>query len=180
MAIPVGLNGLKRTNAANAAIKKAGELGLRITSAYRSPEHDKKVGGTGRGYHVLGQALDVAGSKSAMDNFARWAKGSGMFRSVLWQVAGHYDHVHVSWNLDGSQNSKWNEPTNGLVSNGDKGGIVVAIQKLLGNVTADGYFGDKTEAAVKNFQDNRKLQQDGIVGSKTWEELTNHGASFFS
>lgn len=174
------LDGLKRTSAANAAIERAAELGLTITSGYRSPAKDKAVGGTGRGYHTLGQALDVAGSKSAMDAFAKWAKHTGKFRSVLWQVAGHYDHVHVSWLLDGSEKSKWNPPAGGLVNNGDKGGIIVAIQKLLGGVKVDGYYGNKTEAAVKQFQQNRKLQTDGIVGGKTWEELTNHGASFFS
>jgi peptidoglycan hydrolase-like protein with peptidoglycan-binding domain len=172
------LNGLKRTNAANKAIEKAKELGLTITSAYRSPEHDKRVGGTGRGYHTLGQALDVAGSKAKMDAYAKWAKGSGLFRSVLWQVAGHYDHVHVSW--DAASAEKWGEPTNGIVNNGDKGGIVEAIQKLLGSINIDGYFGDQTEAAVKQFQKNEALQQDGIVGPKTWEKLTGGGASFFS
>lgn len=171
-----GVDGLKRTKAANAAIQKAAELGLTITSAYRSPAKDKAVGGTGRGYHTLGQALDVAGSKAAMDKFAAWAKQSKMFRSVLWQVAGHYDHVHVSWNLDGSQLT----PQNGVVKRGDSGGIVAAIQKLLGGLNNKGFYGPDTEAAVKDFQKNRGLETDGIVGPKTWEQLTNGGASFFS
>lgn len=170
----VGMEGLKRTKAAQAAIDKAAALGLRITSAHRTSAHDKAVGGTGRGYHVLGQALDVAGSKGSMDAFAKWAKASGLFRSVLWQVAGHYDHVHVSWNLDGT------EKNDGTISKGDNGGIVAAIQKLLGGLNNKGYFGADTEQAVKEFQKNRGLEVDGVVGKKTWEELTNGGASFFS
>lgn len=95
----------KMTSAAKKAIDKAKELNLRITSTYRSPEESVRVGGTATDYHTKGQALDVAGTASNMDKFAKWAKGSGLFRSVLWQVAGHYNHVHVSWNLDGSENT---------------------------------------------------------------------------
>jgi hypothetical protein len=37
--------------------------------------------------------------------------------------------------------------------------------------TADGYFGKKTEMAVKNFQSDENLIVDGIVGKKTAEAL---------
>ena len=36
---------------------------------------------------------------------------------------------------------------------------------------ADGKFGAKTEAAVKQFQTSVGLKADGIVGPKTWEAL---------
>lgn len=170
------LAGLKLTKAANAAIAKADEMGLTVTSGYRSPEKDKAVGGTGKGYHTLGQALDVAGAKSKMDAYAKWAKSSGLFRSVLWQVAGHYDHVHVSWNASASD---YTIPDNGTVKEGNKGGIVETIQKLLGGLKVDGIFGPKTEEAVKEFQKNRDLEVDGIVGSKTWEKLSNGAGLFF-
>lgn len=172
----MSLNGLKMTNSAKQAIEKAKFYGLTITSGYRSPEHDKRVGGSGKGYHTLGQALDVAGSKSAMDQFAKWAKGSGLFRSVLWQVAGHYDHVHVSWD---AKDVKGKEPSGGIVKEGDRGSLVKVIQKLLGGISSDGIFGPKTEQAVKTFQKNRELQQDGIVGQKTWNSLTEGGGVFF-
>lgn len=62
---------------------------------------------------------------------------------------------------------------------GDKGESVKNLQKLLIErgydhiiTKADGIFDDKTEAAVKAFQNNNKLKSDGIVGPKTWEALT--------
>ncbi|MEA4825782.1 MAG: peptidoglycan-binding domain-containing protein, partial [Clostridium sp.] len=35
----------------------------------------------------------------------------------------------------------------------------------------DGKFGDKTKAAVVDFQKKNKLSQDGIVGTNTWTAL---------
>lgn len=49
------------------------------------------------------------------------------------------------------------------------------IQRMLArlgyDVTADGIFGRKTEAAVKAFQQSRKLTVDGIVGTMTMTHL---------
>jgi len=48
---------------------------------------------------------------------------------------------------------------------------VVKIQQKLGGLTADGYFGNNTLSAVKRFQGNNGLKQDGIVGPATWAKL---------
>jgi Putative peptidoglycan binding domain len=57
---------------------------------------------------------------------------------------------------------------------------VVDLQCLLKNNAAglpvDGYFGSKTEAAVKLWQQKKNLGQDGIVGSKTWPTLCPAGS----
>ncbi|MDR4204784.1 hypothetical protein FO513_20905 [Bacillus subtilis subsp. spizizenii ATCC 6633 = JCM 2499] len=69
-------------------------LGLRFTSGYRPGS----TGPSGRpDSHSQGMAMDFAGSKDKMDEFAKWAKTSPLFTEVLWQTAGHYDHVHVGW-----------------------------------------------------------------------------------
>jgi spore coat assembly protein SafA len=91
------LNGLVMTNSAVQALAKAKEYGLRITSTTRTPSESVSVGGYATDDHTKGLALDVAGSVANMDKFAKWAKASGLFRWVGWQVAGHYNHVHVSW-----------------------------------------------------------------------------------
>jgi murein L,D-transpeptidase YcbB/YkuD len=58
-----------------------------------------------------------------------------------------------------------------ILKEGSRGAFVVKLQRLLKIAKADGVFGPKTKAAVKNFQVARKLPADGIVGPKTWKAL---------
>ncbi len=57
----------------------------------------------------------------------------------------------------------------------DRGRDVIEVQKYLEtlgyNVSTDGIFGETTEDAVKEFQQNNNLQIDGIVGGRTHELL---------
>ena len=61
---------------------------------------------------------------------------------------------------------------------GMKGKDVESMQAILiakgyscGIYGSDGDFGSSTENAVRNFQTDRKISVDGIVGKKTWSEL---------
>ena len=45
---------------------------------------------------------------------------------------------------------------------------------------ADGKFGNKTLAAVKLFQANHNLEQDGVVGRKTWDALMEGKATLYT
>lgn len=63
-----------------------------------------------------------------------------------------------------------------VLSNESTGYNVTLIQRLLnnagyGSLVEDGIFGVRTESAVKQFQKDRNLTVDGIVGSQTWEAL---------
>ena len=62
-----------------------------------------------------------------------------------------------------------------LLKKGSKSDSVKILQELLNkhgfNLTVDGDFGNKTEAAVKSLQTRLNLTVDGIVGSKTFEAL---------
>lgn len=62
------------------------------------------------------------------------------------------------------------------VSYGARGNLTKWIQRKLNYLgynsgEADGIFGDKTLAAVKNFQNKNGLAVDGIVGRNTWNKL---------
>jgi peptidoglycan hydrolase-like protein with peptidoglycan-binding domain len=43
--------------------------------------------------------------------------------------------------------------------------------KCTDDLDVDGIFGPKTEAAVRDFQQNENLSVDGIVGKQTWTAL---------
>lgn len=64
---------------------------------------------------------------------------------------------------------------------GSRGDDVKNLQKQLSglgyNLAADGIFGQKTLAAVKDYQKKNKLAVDGIVGTKTSAALSGSGAS---
>ena len=56
------------------------------------------------------------------------------------------------------------------LSSSSSGELVKKVQAKVG-VAADGVFGPKTEAAVRDFQRAHGLVPDGIVGPKTWAAL---------
>ena len=64
---------------------------------------------------------------------------------------------------------------------GSQGSEVTELQKLLNsngyNLAADGIYGDKTMAAVKDYQQKNNLDVDGIVGNNTWGALTGTNAT---
>jgi hypothetical protein len=85
------------SRASQLALQKASELGLTITSGWRSKEHNAREGGAPNSFHLYGQAYDLTGDQTKMREFATWAKKTGFFAEVLYESKGHYDHVHVAW-----------------------------------------------------------------------------------
>lgn len=62
------------------------------------------------------------------------------------------------------------------VKYGSRGADVTYLQQRLNAKgysagSVDGIFGSKTLAAVKSFQNDKRLSVDGVVGSKTWNCL---------
>ena len=70
------------------------------------------------------------------------------------------------------------DPDTPALRRGSTGGAVIGLQKGLrkfggaGSSTdpgaADGNFGPRTEAAVKDYQTKHSLTNDGVVGPRTW------------
>lgn len=65
-----------------------------------------------------------------------------------------------------------------MLRKGDEGKTVAAMQILLigygyncGGYGADGEFGSGTHASVRQFQNDRRLEVDGICGPQTWASL---------
>lgn len=54
---------------------------------------------------------------------------------------------------------------------GARGELVKQLQAKLGLTQADGIFGPRTEAALREFQRRRNLVPDGILGPKSWRML---------
>lgn len=71
---------------------------VRISSHERTASRNSAVGGAKNSDHLWGGALDLVGAQDDLDRLAEWAKGNPMFRWVGWQVAGHFDHAHLSFN----------------------------------------------------------------------------------
>jgi hypothetical protein len=103
---------------------------------------------------------------------------------------GNYDST-ATWDIDDLGKkpskpptpSKPSKPSTGTklgdkmptIQNGNKGSRVRILQGLLlawhYNIKLDGIFGDKTEAAVRDFQRKHAKPVDGLVGTLTWNKL---------
>ena len=57
-----------------------------------------------------------------------------------------------------------------IVKNGSSGEWVNKVQKVLG-IKEDGVFGDKTQDALKIWQENEGLEPDGIAGRNTYRAM---------
>lgn len=116
-----------------------------------------------------------------------WYDGKGRvieMRSSKMNV--RYDKLDSRWDYWGLPDfvdySDWEEKEDTIMielmvlSKGSKGEQVKTAQRLLKAMgyktgTIDGDFGAKTDKAVRKFQRDAKLDDDGIIGKKTWEAL---------
>lgn len=72
--------------------------GARITSTYRDPARNRRVGGSATSLHMDARnpAVDIGGPTAVLDRMAAVLARQGGWRQLLWRVPGHFDHIHAA------------------------------------------------------------------------------------
>ena len=155
---------------------------ITITSAYRCPVHNQRIGGATRSQHCQGNAADIVVKGIAPREVAKYAESIGIKGIGLYETSadGHFTHIDTRtsksfWygqneqprtTFGGSSSSttittdttSYSETT---VSLRDQGPVVQEIQQMLSELGYDLSSGpnDKTKGI------------DGIFGMKTWKAV---------
>jgi peptidoglycan hydrolase-like protein with peptidoglycan-binding domain len=114
--------------------------------------------------------------RSARDLWQQVVVADGIFGPKTEDIVRAYQGL-VGLTVDGIVGPlTWSSLTGTrVVRRGDTGEAVKAAQNELGRhhypLMIDGIFADKTDAAVRQFQETAGLAVDGIVGPNTWREL---------
>lgn len=69
----------------------------RVTSTYRSPEHNREVGGVANSYHLLGRAIDIARGPGVNHAMIRAAYQRAGYRLVESLDEGDHSHFAFSF-----------------------------------------------------------------------------------
>jgi D-alanyl-D-alanine dipeptidase len=95
------------------AIEAEGEE-LRITSGYRSPELNAKIGGSSRSQHVSGQAVDITATGYDAEELAKRIDGLGLpYDQLIYYAPSRGGHVHVSHRASGGRRMVLYAPSSG-------------------------------------------------------------------
>jgi peptidoglycan hydrolase-like protein with peptidoglycan-binding domain len=157
---------------------------LHVTSGYRTPGHDKAVGGSGKGYHTKGMAADIWVSDTDICKVAYYADeiSDGLGGLELAPFDGG-DYLHIDtrkgrWRALLVRTGNGYENFGRLFPNvkiGSDGQGVCLLQKMLDKFgfecAFDGKFGNETEGALKKYQKANGLEADGICGPLTWKNI---------
>lgn len=160
---------------------------IRITSAYRTPVYNKRIGGATNSQHTKGTAADIVVTGKDPAAVAKFAQAIGA-GGVGHYTAQKFTHVDTRpgrsyWRNDGKGDRTvsthggkcpYSAPV-ATAKRGSKGNGVRWVQwwlRLWGyQVSIDGVFGAKTEAAVEKLQTRLDLEVDGKVGKITRNAL---------
>ena len=169
------------------AEKMGGEVKININSGYRTPAHNKKVGGNKTSKHMQGKAADIVckfnGQNVPSKTICTAAQDLDIDGiAIITGVAVHVDcRGYRRW-FDERKNNKtvsdfypyfgvaYPVPT-ATVKKGDKGTPVRWVQDKLNKagykLTIDGSCGRATDKAIRKYQAANGLTVDGKVGRKT-------------
>ena len=159
---------------------------VNINSGYRCEAHNAspKVGGSKSSHHVKGKAADIRVEGITPVEVAKYAESIGIKR------IGLYDNfVHIGSDTNKrfwlGHEGKEVETFGGkprtvtlelpVLKRGAMGDPVMALQAILEGYGYDigkiGTFDDKTENALRCYQEDADLEPDGSCGKATWSSL---------
>lgn len=152
---------------------------ININSGYRTVRWNKAVKGASNSYHLYGRAFDCSSNNNY--KFVYLANGLGIKGIIRYDSFTHIDtretiyHANYGSNKFDFDSLKISYPGK-LLYRGMKNYLVGAMQFRLkikgydvGN--CDWIFGEKTDRALRRFQENNDLKVDGILGANTWGRL---------
>ena len=150
-----------------------------ITSGYRTPNYNVKIGGSSTSYHVKGMAADIRVSGVNPVTVGMYAESIGARGIGLYAFEGGFVHIdtrqmHYRW-LQLVKSGSYQSiskilPTIKQNGSANTSNSVKLLQRQLG-VSQSGTFGELTTKAVKEYQRANNLSVDGIVGKNTWARL---------
>lgn len=159
---------------------------VNVNSGYRCKTHNAspKVGGSPSSHHVKGMAADIRVEGVTPAEVAKYAESIGIKR------IGLYDNfVHIGSDTKKrfwlGHEGKEVETFGGkpktvtlelpVLKRGAMGDPVMALQAILEGYGYDigkiGTFDDKTENALRSYQEDVDLEPDGSCGKATWSSL---------
>lgn len=163
-----------------------------ISSGYRTVTWNRKIGGAAKSKHIYGMAADIyiTGRKKTITEISKFAEAIGC-TGIERNEDANYVHIDTRpvkyyWRRSGGRNidlptfggeCPFVEPTTAQFKN-CHGDAVRWLQWWLNlwgyGLQLDGWYGAKTEDAVKDVQKRRGLKVDGIVGAKTRQALKGY------
>lgn len=182
---------------------------ITITSGYRCPTHNARIGGATGSRHSKGDAADIVVSGVAPREVAKYAESIGIMGIGLYETSsdGHFVHIDtrttksfwygqgeayrstfggstLSTTTTGTTNTTTASTTYKTLTWGSAGEAVKELQENLNTLgyscgTADGSYGAKTANAVRNFQKAKGLTVDGIAGPLTQAAIKSAIAGSF-
>lgn len=165
-------------------LQKIRDLGgaVTINSAYRTEYYNRKCGGATNSYHLKGQAFDIRCANLSLDNLCRVAKALGVKGIIRYDSFVHIDSRTTKYYAKSTGAAytigAYTIPFVETIKLGSKGTNVGVVQFKLNKLgfacgNADCDCGNKTIAAIKEFQKANGLVSDGICGKRTWNKLFN-------
>ena len=142
-----------------------------ITSGYRTPSYNAKIGGVPNSQHVYGKASDTVCKNGSPLEVAMTAEAMGMGGIGLYSGFTHIDTR--------AGKSRWDQRSGRqigvrtffqTIKFGSSGEYVKIAQRKLG-LSVNGKFTKDMEEKVIEYQRKHGLVPDGIIGKMTWTEL---------